>query len=101
MKGFSNTAGMVIATVIWLVVLLFAGFAAMMSPMMFDAPGSDKNSFIWTLFTLVALTPVAILAGVAMAWVFHGFGKARRAWLSMAFPLAWIAVTAIVMFNWK
>lgn len=77
---------------IWLIVetilaipgIVLGSFAALMSPMMFDAPGSTQNAQMLTLFWSVVSFPVLCVAGVLLAWI--AFAK-RRDRLALWFSL--------------
>lgn len=58
-----------IFNILWVLALLPTAMMAMMSPMMFDAPGSEKNSFLWVLLWATLLLPVLILITQIIAWI--------------------------------
>ena len=51
MKLVSHFAGLMAVTVLWVLALIPAGIAALMSPMMFDA---GQSGLAWTMFTFIA-----------------------------------------------
>ena len=69
---------------IGLIVMFFLGMLmcipAMMSPMLFDAPGSAKKKKLWMLLGCVVLSPFVL---------FSGFGYAVYQWLHNDSSAAW------------
>ena len=55
--------------VILLIILIPSIFAAVMSPMMFDAPGSEKSKKTWTLVCSLAALPVLIIIAQIISWI--------------------------------
>ena len=55
--------------VLWVLALVPAIMMAMMSPMMFDAPGSEKNTLLWVILWATFLLPVLILITQIVAWI--------------------------------
>ncbi len=58
-----------INNILWVLALIPTVMMAMMSPMMFDAPGSEKNSLLWILLGATFLLPVIILITQIFAWI--------------------------------
>ncbi|MEZ4461363.1 MAG: hypothetical protein R3E66_16940 [bacterium] len=53
----------IIATILWIVVAIPAAMMVMFSAMMFDAPGSDQNPYLWlTVGSMVSYFPAMFLA---------------------------------------
>lgn len=52
-----------IILVLALISLLPAAGELMMSPMLFDAPGSERNVLVWLLFFSVLAHPIAVTSG--------------------------------------
>jgi hypothetical protein len=50
-------------------------FAAMFSVMMFDAPGSTANPWIWLAFAAVWIYPVLLVVAVISVWVLLARGR--------------------------
>lgn len=61
----------ILINILLLGLLAFAVMSALFSPMLFDAPGSEKNTTIWALFWIIAAFPLTIL--VAMIWSWRKF----------------------------
>jgi hypothetical protein len=65
----------IVASVVW-GVLFFAGlFMAMMSPMMFDAPGSEKNGHVIVMFVSVLAFPILCLVSILATWLTWRFTR--------------------------
>ncbi len=89
---------LIVTTSVYLLVSPFVVVGALMSPMAFDAPGSETNPAT-ILFALSILTsPVTLLLGALSAWVLFFFRKHRAASLAVLLPLVNLAlfITAIV-----
>lgn len=69
----SHTATLIIvivATVLWGGAALPASvLMAAMSPMMFDAPGSEKKQSVQVAFYMVLALPVVLIISVVGAWI--------------------------------
>lgn len=59
----------IIVNIILLVILIPSIFGAMMSPMMFDAPGSEKSTKTWILFSCMAALPILIIIAQIISWI--------------------------------
>lgn len=71
----------VTTNVIFLIILIPSIFGAMMSPMMFDAPGSEKSTKTWTLVCCLAALPVLIIIAQIVSWIAYSnqnFGLALK-----------------------
>lgn len=89
---------LIIESILALPAIAIGGMMALISPMMFDAPGSDDNPPVWLLFFSTVSFPVVCLFGVILAWVAFGMRRNRGAlWLSLlpALPLL-TGIAAIV-----
>lgn len=63
---------------------VFGAFMALMSPMLFDAPGSDSNPPVLLLFGSIVAFPLTCIAGIALAWIAYVRHRDRGAmWLSL------------------
>lgn len=49
---------------------LLSIFVALMSVMLFDAPGSENNTYLWVLFWLLALFPVSCFFSIMVSNIF-------------------------------
>lgn len=75
---------LIIETILAIPAIALGGFAALMSPMMFDAPGSTSNPQVLVLFFSVIAFPIACVAGVALAWIAFARRRDRGAlWFSL------------------
>jgi hypothetical protein len=70
-----------IATAVWLLVGLGATLPAMMSPMMFDSPGSTSNPIVIGLAISVAVFPLFCLAAAALPWILRHWSLAKWVFL--------------------
>ena len=75
---------LIVETILSVPTLLIGAVAALMSPMMFDAPGSTSNPQVVVLFWSAISFPVACILGVASAWIAFAMRSERLAmWLSL------------------
>ena len=70
---------------------------AIMSPMMFDSPGSTQNPATLALFASVASFPLACLTGIIGAWILYAKGRAGWARVFIHLPLINLALLAIAV----
>ncbi len=89
-----------IANIIWVLALIPASMMAMVSPMMFDAPGSDKNTFLWVLFWATLLLPVLILITQVFAWIKFFAGNYPLSFKIGLIPLIDVAIIIIIFIIW-
>ena len=59
----------IVINVIFLIILIPSLFGAMMSPMMFDAPGSEKSNKTWVLFCCMIALPLLIIIAQIISWI--------------------------------
>lgn len=70
-------------------------FCALMSPMFFDAPGSEENLLVWALYYTVIAYPLPTVAGAI--WFYCGC-KENNGWQCIASTLTtYSAVFAIIL----
>ena len=60
--------GIVIHTVLWAAAMVPSLGAALMSVMLFDAPGSEEKVVLWVVFWSVATLPVVLIVALAAGW---------------------------------
>lgn len=58
-----------ITNIIFLIGLIPSFMGAIMSPMMFDAPGSEKSTKTWMLAGSVAILPLLIIIAQVISWI--------------------------------
>ena len=59
----------IIINIIFLLILIPSVMSAIMSPMMFDAPGSDKSTKTWILFSCMIILPILIIIAQIISWI--------------------------------
>jgi len=80
-----------VVSLVWLGAAVLSAVPAMMSVMLFDAPGSAENGVLWWLVGSVWAFPV--LAVVAAVGVWFGWAVARRRGVRGGW---WIGVPAVL-----
>lgn len=90
-------AWLIVESVLALPAIALGAVMALMSPMMFDAPGSTSNPPVILLFVSTLSFPVVCLLGMIAAWVTFGMRQNRGAfWLSLL-PVLPILTAAIAV----
>jgi hypothetical protein len=90
---------LILETVLAIPSVAIGGFMAMMSVMMFDAPGTERNPAVILLFSSMVAFPLACLAAVILGWIAIGMRRDRLAlWLSLL-PVLPI-VTGVIGIVW-
>jgi len=89
-----------IAVLLWSPVSVFGLMAFMMSPMLFDAPGSEENKLIYILIAgagaLPALCLVSVVASIAvLVKEWRSSVSRKRAWAWAALPLLALATLLV------
>ena len=84
-------------SVIYALLGLVGSVPAIMSPMMFDAPGSTQSPLTIALFATVVSFPVVCLAGIVGAWILYAKDRPGWARVFIHLPLVNLAVLAIVV----
>ncbi len=62
-------SNVIIVNVIFLIGLIPAGFGAIMSAFLFDAPGSENNTRTWILAGSLMALPVMIVITQIISWI--------------------------------
>lgn len=62
-------SNVIIINVIFLIGLIPAGFGAIMSAFLFDAPGSGSNTRTWVLAGCLVTLPVLIIITQIISWI--------------------------------
>ena len=78
--------------------LIPTGMMAMMSPMMFDAPGSEKNTYVWLMAIAALLLPVLIFITQIIAWVVFFRGNYSLSLKIALIPLLDVAFLICMLF---
>jgi hypothetical protein len=88
---------MIIESILAVPAVVIGAFMALMSVMMFDAPGSERNPAVILLFSSVVAFPLACIVGVILGWIAIGRQRDRGAmWFSLL-PLVPIASAVAAM----
>jgi hypothetical protein len=82
-------------TALWGVGGLLAVFPAIMTPMMFDAPGSTSNPITIGLAVSVAVFPLVCLISAGLPWLLRHFAFAK--WLFLLPVIDIGVITAFVV----
>lgn len=82
------------ATGIWIVVGIVSSVAALFAPMLFDAPGTDKNPRVQALALAIVATPVLCLLGAWLPWAFM-----RRKFAAWLFLLPLLSISSIIILD--
>lgn len=62
-------SNVIIVNIIFLIGLIPSGFGAIMTPFMFDAPGSESNTKTWILAGSLVALPVLIIITQIISWI--------------------------------
>lgn len=90
---------LILATCLWGLTGILGVCAAIMSPMMFDAPNSRDLRPLKVVFWAVLTYPVVCAAAIAGGWVLHAYGLPSGAAVVISLPVvSWcVAVPAARM----
>ncbi|MFL1895987.1 hypothetical protein ACJRPK_09815 [Aquimarina sp. 2-A2] len=78
---------LVVCTIL-LTLLAFASLPmAMMSPMLFDSPGSDENMSTVTLFVAVISFPLIVLFAIPGGWMLHHYKRYVLSKIAISLPI--------------
>jgi hypothetical protein len=90
---------LIVETILGLPAIAITGFMALMSPMMFDAPGSTENPAVVLLFASMVGLPLSLVVGLLVGWIAIALKRDRAAlWFSLL-PLLPI-LAAVVAILW-
>lgn len=78
----------IIINIIFILLLLPGAGMAVMSPMMFDAPGSTENKLTILTATSIFTFPIVIIIAQIISWIFFANGNYKVAF--------WIALLPVV-----
>lgn len=81
------TVVLVLASALFSLGVLIALGLLMISPMMFDAPGSESSIYPWLIIGSLLLYPVLTLIGLPLAWRAHSRRDRRATRLRLLLPL--------------
>jgi len=88
---------LIVATVLLVIAGVVGFMPAMMSPMMFDSPGSDEDSGTIVLFLSMVSFPAVCLLAIPLAWIVHVFQKHRLAIFCTLLPLVNILLASLAI----
>lgn len=91
MKLFLN-----LMSILWCVLSIPGCLFALMSPMMFDAPGSEKLIAMQLAFWSVLTFPLMCLVSVIGMWMFYGRGQTTAANVAAALPCVNVLVVVVL-----
>lgn len=70
----------IVLNILFILLAIVSVFAAMMSPFLFDAPGSEHNTFVIIAFGAMLILPISCFSSVVASLYFlfrkHNFSKA-------------------------
>ena len=94
---------LILITVVFAPASLVSGGALVMSPMMFDAPGSEQSIYPWLLIGSMALSPVLSLAGIVLGWRAFSFGEYGSAIRRAMLPLlgAALVIASVLLLHYQ
>jgi hypothetical protein len=86
----------IVLNILWTLALIPSCMGAMMSPMLFDAPGSDSNKVLWMIFWSTAALPLIIIASQIGSWIIFAKTDYSLAWKVSCLPLVDILLLVIL-----
>ncbi|MCC7246560.1 MAG: hypothetical protein IT269_12835 [Saprospiraceae bacterium] len=87
----------ILLNLLWVGLLLLSLVAVMFSPMMFDAPGSDKQPMLWMIFWSIAALPLNIIITLILSMRKYAQGDYRAAFMTSLIPvLIHVAVVVVL-----
>jgi hypothetical protein len=87
----NNKTLRIVLSVLWAIAGLVSLLPAVMSVMLFDAPGSTESQLTWAVFWCLAALPFCWFVGAGLPWLFRS--KRFGIWL-FAIPLLDLATIA-------
>lgn len=92
-------------TITSIIIFIILGFLSLgpviMSPMMFDRPGSEKDNLLWVLFYCVITFPLVVLFSEGISIYFALKGNYYRALIISLIPLINFLTATIVLIFYK
>ncbi|PWK29240.1 hypothetical protein LV89_00080 [Arcicella aurantiaca] len=88
----------IIINIIFLLILIPSAMSAIMSPMMFDAPGSDKSTKTWILFSCMVVLPILIIIAQIISWIAFFKQNYKLAMLINGIPTIDILLIGVLFF---
>lgn len=88
----------VTTNVIFLIILIPSILGALMSPMMFDAPGSEKSKKTWTLVGSLVTLPLLIIIAQIISWIAYSNENYGLAFKINALPVFDILLIIFMFF---
>lgn len=72
--------------------LIVAIFFSLVSPLVFDAPGSTEDTSAWITFYIFCTSPILFIIGIFGGWLSFFLKRHRLALILMSLPLLEICV---------
>ena len=95
----SLASWLVFGTVIWVLGIFFFGALWFVSYFAFDAPGSERNYWIWAQVILWRGCFIACVTSPIAAWLAYGFKWRRLSIALILLPPLWVALFLTVLFG--
>lgn len=92
---------LIVATVLLSIATVAGILPALMSPMMFDAPGSMENRAIVTSAICVATFPIVCAVAIGLLWLLYTHQQYSAARIASLLPLINLTVGSIALFLWS
>lgn len=89
----------ILLNLLWVGLLLLSLVAVMFSPMMFDAPGSDKQPMLWMIFWSIVALPVNIIITLILSMRKYAQSDYRAAFLTSLIPVLIHVAVVVVLFG--
>lgn len=87
MTGKLTFAWLVGSTVCWGMLGMLGCLLALATPMLFDAPGSERDPLTYLMMLSVLSFPLACGAAIVLSWLYHTQQRERAACWSTLLPL--------------
>lgn len=83
---------LLLASVLFPALLLIDLGLLMFSPMMFDAPGSERSVYPWIIIATLINYPLTVLLGLRLAWAAHARGDVGMARRTLVLPITGVGL---------
>ncbi len=79
---------LIVSTVLYGILVILSIPVIIMSPMMFDAPGSLENGVLNMLFASLVVFPVVVIISIIAEWILYNKGKIKISLIFSFLPIA-------------